>query len=63
MVTDNDKTYSWGENFDGQLGQGWSINSECTTSQYFTVQPGEVTKLSGKTIGNSFLFKAFLKMF
>jgi len=62
VVTDNGKTYSWGENFYGQLGQRWSETkgSECTTSQHFTVQPWEVTELSGKTIGNSF---PFLKMF
>jgi len=51
IVTDTGKTYSWGENYLGQLG-----NSRLKSMRNLK-EPCEV-ELSDKRIGNSFLFKA-----
>lgn len=50
MATDNGKIYTWGVNFDGQLG------ISITTKEYIAMAC-EVVELSGKTIGNLFFFK------
>jgi len=55
VVTDNGKIYSWGLNINGELGI--SERNE-TVIRKFIKRPREVTGLSGKTIGNSFPFKA-----
>jgi len=53
VVTDNGKMYSWGINISSELGISTQVRKET-----FTKQPCEVAGLSGKTIGNSFPFKA-----
>jgi len=51
IITDNGKTYSWGSNFYGQLG-----NSRLEFTDDFLNEVCEV-QLPGKTIGNLFLFE------
>jgi len=51
IITDNGKTYSWGSNCYGQLG-----NPRLEFRHDFLEELCEV-ELSGKTIGNLFLFK------
>jgi len=52
IITDNGKTYSWGSNCFGQLG-----NSRLEITDVFLKELCEV-ELPGKTIGNLLLFKA-----
>jgi len=53
IITDNGKTYSWGENWSSQLG-----NFRLKFTHDYLKELCEV-ELSGKTIGNLFLFKTY----